>query len=266
MATPKQIAANRENAKKSTGPRTPEGKAKTRLNAKRDGLTGQVITLAEEDLPYFENFKDRFIADLRPENMVEVQLAHAIAWDTWRLNHLRATEMNLFALGAGSGEADAAFNIDCENRPEVQTAMSHTVTQGRELHRLALMSLYEQRLNRAIHKNLQALRSLQTERIANYKNDLAEEAKIASYNAVNDLPYKAPVTRTINGSVFSNSEIIEAAERMTKLGLTKHTIRQPAPGVERDNIDALIAKHLPQKVSPIAQNAESDTTTKTKAA
>jgi hypothetical protein len=66
MATPKQIAANRENAKKSTGPRTPEGKARTRLNAKRDGLTAQVITLPEEDLPYFENFKDHFIAANSP--------------------------------------------------------------------------------------------------------------------------------------------------------------------------------------------------------
>jgi hypothetical protein len=265
MATPKQIAANRENAKKSTGPRTPEGKAKTRLNAKRDGLTGQVITLAEEDLPYFENFKDRFIADLRPENMMEVHLAHAIAWDTWRLNHLRATEMNLFALGAGSSEADAALNIDCGDRPEVQTAVSHTVTQGKELHRLALMSLYEQRLNRAIHKNLQALRSLQAERIANYKNDLAEEARIASYNLLNDLPYKAPTTRTINGSVFSNSEIFEAAERQTKLGLTKHPIHRPAPKAEYDNIDALIAKHLPRKESPTTQAAP-DNPTRAKAA
>jgi len=257
MVTPKQIAANRENAKKSTGPRTPEGKAKTRLNAKRDGLTGQVITLAEEDLPYFENFKDRFIADLRPEGMVEVQLAHAIAWDTWRLNHLRATEMNLFALGTTD-----PTNIECGDRPEVQTAMSHTVTQGKELHRLALMSLYEQRLNRAIHKNLQALRSLQAERIANYKNDLAEEAKIASYNAVNDLPYKAPATRTINGSVFSNSEILEAAERQAKLGLTKRAMRHPAPSAEHDDLEAFIAKHLPQKESSVA----SPVTEQTKAA
>ena len=260
MPTPKQIAANRANAKKSTGPRTPEGKAKTRLNAKRDGLTGQIITLAEEDLPYFENFKDRMIADLRPENMVEVQLAHAIAWDTWRLNHLRATEMNLYALGTAG-----PTNIECGDRPEVQTAMSHTVTQGKELHRLALMSLYEQRLNRAIHKNLQALCSLQAERIANYKNDLAEEAKIASYNAVNNLPYKAPATRTINGSVFSNSEILDAAERMTKLGLTKHILRRPAPSEEQDNIDAVIAKHFPRKESP-AKQASPDNPTRAKAA
>jgi hypothetical protein len=238
-------------------------------SAKRDGLTAQVITLPEEDLPYFENFKDHFIADLRPEGMMEVHLAHAIAWDTWRLNHLRATEMNLFALDACSNPADSACNIDCGDRPEVHTAMSHTVTQGKELHRLALMSLYEQRLNRAIHKNLQVLRSLQAERIANFKSDLAEEANIASYNLLNDLPYKAPATRTLNGSVFSNSEILEAAERLTKLGLAKHAVRPPAPKVEHDyaaEADALLAKYLPQKISPTAPFVPQESPTKSKAA
>jgi hypothetical protein len=38
MASDKQIAANRRNATKSTGPRTQEGKARSRLNALRHGL------------------------------------------------------------------------------------------------------------------------------------------------------------------------------------------------------------------------------------
>ena len=38
MSTLKQIEANRLNAKKSTGPRTAEGKAAVRLNALKHGL------------------------------------------------------------------------------------------------------------------------------------------------------------------------------------------------------------------------------------
>ena len=38
MATERQIAANRRNARRSTGPRTPAGKARSSRNARRHGL------------------------------------------------------------------------------------------------------------------------------------------------------------------------------------------------------------------------------------
>jgi hypothetical protein len=38
MTSEKQIQANRRNARKSTGPKTPEGKDAVRLNANKHGL------------------------------------------------------------------------------------------------------------------------------------------------------------------------------------------------------------------------------------
>ena len=49
MTTEKQIAANRENAKKSTGPRTLDGKRKSRRNAVRHGLTAETVIDVLED-------------------------------------------------------------------------------------------------------------------------------------------------------------------------------------------------------------------------
>jgi len=44
MATEKQIAANRANAKRSTGPKTAAGKLKSSRNAYRHGLSGPLLS------------------------------------------------------------------------------------------------------------------------------------------------------------------------------------------------------------------------------
>ena len=134
MPTEKQIAANRLNALKSTGPRTETGKSKVRLNAKRDGITGQVITLAEEDLPIFEKLKSDLIAELNPQTLLEQKLASAIAWDTWRLDRLRAVEMNLFALGS---QQDVAGS----DNPQIDAALNDAATFQCESQKFALMSI-----------------------------------------------------------------------------------------------------------------------------
>jgi len=215
MATEKQIAANRKNAKKSTGPRTQAGKSITRLNAKRDGFTGQVITLSEEDRPVFENFKAQFIKDLAPKTTMELSLANSIAWDTWRLNHLRAVEMNMYALGTDN-LPDLGPGAE-NNNPQICTALAAAATFAKEAQKFALMSLYEQRMNRSIHKNLETLRKLQAERKTNYQKDSAEEILLARYSEIKGLPYNAPATPTPNGSLFTNSEILTAANRLTTL-------------------------------------------------
>ena len=45
MSTDKQIVANQLNAKKSTGPKTPEGRAAVRLNGLKHGLTARDLRL-----------------------------------------------------------------------------------------------------------------------------------------------------------------------------------------------------------------------------
>jgi hypothetical protein len=236
MATEKQIEANRLNALKSTGPKTPETKAKTRLNAKRDGITGQIITLSEEDRPVFEKLKAELIADLAPKTVMELKLANSIAWDTWRLDHLRAVEMNMYALGT----ADPATTMDCDTA-ELDTAMSAALTFVKESRKIALLSIYEQRINRSIHKNLVLLRELQAERLRDFNRDMQQEIDIARANDAKGLPYQAPAWPSRHGYVFSTHGILAAANRESVVWNSMSTMGMKSSRIQFagacDNID-----------------------------
>ena len=99
MISDKQLAANRNNARKSTGPKTVEGRKRSSMNALRHGLTGQVTTMTPEDRAAHEKFSQALIQNLAPVGAMEIQLAQRIATDSWRLNRISAIEDNLFAVG-----------------------------------------------------------------------------------------------------------------------------------------------------------------------
>lgn len=59
MTSDKQTQANRQNALKSTGPITPEGKAAVRHNALKHGLLAQDVLVPNEDEAAFEELAER---------------------------------------------------------------------------------------------------------------------------------------------------------------------------------------------------------------
>src|SRR4051812_29619056 len=94
-----QLAANQANARKSTGPKTDEGKAVSRYNARRHGLTGQFYCMSEPDELAYQAFEAEMLRKLGPEGAYEKQLAISITQDHWRLNRSRGLEFNLFGRG-----------------------------------------------------------------------------------------------------------------------------------------------------------------------
>ena len=59
MTTPAKVEANRRNARKSTGPRTLVGKARSSKNAVRHGLLSRDVLLPDEDPEQFDTFRDK---------------------------------------------------------------------------------------------------------------------------------------------------------------------------------------------------------------
>ena len=84
MSSDQQIAANRLNAQKSTGPRTAEGKERVASNALKHGLTGKHVVLPGEDPAEFDAFRSELIADLAPRGALEEIFAEKIVADAWR--------------------------------------------------------------------------------------------------------------------------------------------------------------------------------------
>jgi hypothetical protein len=93
MGTPseKQIAANRLNALKSTGPKTPEGKARSRRNGLVHGLTAEVV-VPEEDRLAFEAEMARWEHEAGPSNVVEAHLIRRAAVGSVRLNRIEQAQ------------------------------------------------------------------------------------------------------------------------------------------------------------------------------
>lgn len=63
-----RIAANRINARKSTGPKTVEGKERSRANSLKHGLTGQGIVLAAEDAAEVARRNDDLRDEMAPKS------------------------------------------------------------------------------------------------------------------------------------------------------------------------------------------------------
>jgi len=91
MSTPAQIAANRRNAKRSTGPRTPEGKAKAALNSISYGFAASIYFLEDEDPEEFYALQHALIDEFLPDTSTEQILVEKMALNQW-LN-LRATRL-----------------------------------------------------------------------------------------------------------------------------------------------------------------------------
>ena len=79
MASKKQLAANRVNARRSTGPKSERGKARSRTNAITHGLTAKQVIVPGETPEQFEKLRRGLIADFAPGTTIERELVDQLA-------------------------------------------------------------------------------------------------------------------------------------------------------------------------------------------
>ena len=98
MASQSQIDANRIKAQKSSGPKTPEGKAKSRRNALQHGLTAKTCMLADEDPDDLLDLTDELREKFNPQDTDEDFLIERMAKARIRYNRIMPIEASIFNL------------------------------------------------------------------------------------------------------------------------------------------------------------------------
>jgi hypothetical protein len=131
MATQKQIEANRLNAQRSTGPRTPEGRAKSSQNALRYGLTAaQIIVRGESENDFLAYYAKRY-AVLDPRDFVEEGLAERIITCEWRLRRAYRAEAGLMASGGGAEDVFHGMAGEMAALSRYETAIDRALQRAR---------------------------------------------------------------------------------------------------------------------------------------
>ena len=108
MATAAQIEANRRNSQKSCGPRTEEGKSRSRLNALDHGCRANVLVLPTEDFGEYENERMAWKMSFRPRNLAEEVLIDrlvSLAWQEKRIDRAQTARLTRRIWHTGIDEA-----------------------------------------------------------------------------------------------------------------------------------------------------------------
>ena len=88
----KKIAANRSNAKKSTGPVTVRGKAKARMNGLKSGVFARTRVLPHEDEAAFLALRASLFSEIQPRGVIAEIFVDQVASSIWRLGRLERAE------------------------------------------------------------------------------------------------------------------------------------------------------------------------------
>lgn len=118
----KQLAANRANARKSTGPKTSHGKALSKLNALKHGILSREVLVRgrnyQESRHELTQLHQRFWDELQPVGPVEEMLVDQIVTAHWRLRRALTAESGEIALSVDEGQWQRSRGV----HPQVQWA------------------------------------------------------------------------------------------------------------------------------------------------
>lgn len=155
MSSEKKIIANQENALKSTGPKSLEGKNLSSQNAMKHGLLSKTLVVKGEAPASYKRFHEAIFADLQPIGAMETLLVEKIVNYAWRLR--RATQAEALFMQDGLTSTWNAKTLD-------------SFFANNEAKKLQNISRYETTIEKHFYRSLKELREVQFLRKTNESN------------------------------------------------------------------------------------------------
>jgi predicted Zn-dependent protease len=191
---PERIAANRANASQSTGPRTPEGKARASQNARKHDVTASTFTVGVpsgslKDLNEVANLRDELIARYRPVNSRELSAIECAAHAQQSILCAARLESSFFTNCLSepfdtSGSVTLPMNSELAADIEICHARNRNYLLANGFHRLvrqtnsfALLLRYQAQAERQYHRAIEEFERLKSlrEQLKNEPNSAGPE-------------------------------------------------------------------------------------------
>src|SRR5690349_18984416 len=165
-----KLVANRANAEKSTGPRTPEGKETSKYNGLRHGLASPLAVLPWEDQNEYNKLYAGFIEEYGPASPTEEALVTQIADSQWKLRRLAPLEQRVFIKLMEEGSPGVA------PADPFEALANSLLAPGKGTNVLGFLARYQATLNRQFHQAVKDLKKIQTDRANEYLCQLKRRA------------------------------------------------------------------------------------------
>ncbi len=151
---------NQQNAQHSTGPRTTEGKNRSKLNAVKHNLSGNHLILQNHEYAEHIRITKAMLADLKPQTEPERQIAQKIIDLNFRINRITAIENNLLNFDMSANDPDSIADEG------VARMFAQTRAWKKDAQSFEILGRYEARLSRQLLQYQKEFERLQTVRKA----------------------------------------------------------------------------------------------------
>ncbi|MGD0497035.1 MAG: hypothetical protein ABSC23_01225 [Bryobacteraceae bacterium] len=242
LVSSKRLAANRSNAAKSTGPRTPQGRARSAQNARKHGFTASTFAVVRlEDLQEIDHLRHDLVAVYQPVNSQELFAIERMALAQQAILRAARLEAGLFTTCLNQALEPSASATVLMNKElagdgdiEIARAQNRNFILGVGFHRMAhqsnsfsLFLRYQAQAERNYRRAMEEF-----ERLKSLRGELPEEE-------LPNEPTTAPQTE-------QNETLCAAAETNPERPEDPAPTPIPFPPASETEIRLPIAKYGPQ--------------------